>query len=87
MLESGIEEKVQKFAEARGWLVRKMKWIGRRGAHDRLYIREGRVVFVEFKQAGKTPDPLQEREHRRFEEHGAEQVVIDSVAMGMEFFA
>lgn len=86
MLESKIEEKVQKFAEERGWLVRKLKWIGRRAAPDRFYARTGRIVLVEFKQAGKKPDPLQEREHKRLREHGVEVVVIDSIDQGMAFF-
>lgn len=86
MLESRIEQKVQEFAEANGWLVRKLKWIGRRAAPDRLYIRAGRVVFAEFKQKGKLPDPLQAREHKRMREHGAEVVVIDSIEQGEAYF-
>lgn len=86
MLESKIEEKVQKFAEERGWLVRKLQWIGRRAAPDRFYLRAGRVVLVEFKRAGKKPDPLQEREHKRLREHGAEVIIIDSVEAGYAYF-
>ncbi len=86
MLESRIEEKVQEFAEARGWLVRKLKWIGRRGAPDRLYLRNGRVVFPEFKQKGKPPNPQQAREHERLRNHGAEVVVIDNIEAGVAYF-
>ena len=86
MLEIAIEERVQKFAQSRGWLVRKLQWIGRTGAPDRLYMRRGRMVFAEFKQAGKEPDPKQAREHKRVRDVGAEVVVIDSVDAGMAYF-
>lgn len=86
MLESAIERRVQKYAEERGWLVRKLTWIGRTGAPDRLYMRRGRFVFAEFKQAGKKPDPKQAREHERLRAAGAEVVVIDSIEQGFEFF-
>ncbi len=87
MLESAIEERVQRLAEARGWLVRKVKWLGRRGAPDRLYLRGGRFVFVEFKRAGKIPTPQQAREHQRLRDAGCEVVAIDSVEAGDAFFA
>lgn len=86
MLEIAIEERVQKFAEARGWLVRKLTWIGRRGAPDRLYMRAGRFVFAEFKQSGKKPSPQQAREHDRIRMTGAEVVTIDSVDKGCAVF-
>lgn len=82
MIESEIERIVCERAEAAGWLVRKFKYIGRRAAADRLFIRRGRVVFIEFKQAGKDARPGQAREIDRLEDHGAKVYVIDSIEDG-----
>ncbi|WP_027533842.1 hypothetical protein [Bradyrhizobium sp. WSM3983] len=84
MIESEIENAVCERAQANGWLVRKFKYIGRRAAADRLFIRGGRVVFIEFKQKGKLPRPGQDREHLRLKAHGAEVHVIDNIEDGLE---
>lgn len=85
---SGVEEPVIDFAASRGWFYcRKVQWIGRRGAPDRLFIKEGRHVWVEFKRPGKEPDAQQRREHARMRRHGAEVHVIDSVEAGRALFA
>lgn len=80
--EDVIETAVCNFAEADGWLVRKMRWIGRRGAADRFFVKGGRVVLIEFKAPGKEPNTLQDREIKRFQKAGAEVHVVDSVAQG-----
>ena len=86
MLEIAIEGKVQDLAERRGWLVRKIKWLGRRGAPDRMYMKEGRVVFVEFKREKKVPTAQQNREHNRLRAAGCEVITIDSIEAGDDFF-
>jgi len=83
MLESYVERKVCEFAESLGWLVRKLSWIGRRGAPDRLFIRGGRIVLIEFKRPGGVLELHQEREIARLRAAGAEVHVIDTVAAGM----
>ncbi len=66
-LEASVEEAVVAWAEANGWLVRKMQYPGRRGCPDRFFFKNGELVIVEFKRAGKTKaDPLQVREHKRY---------------------
>lgn len=54
MIESPIESLVCDEAEADGWLVRKLRWIGRRNGPDRFFAKNGRVVLIEFKAPGKT---------------------------------
>lgn len=83
--EDVIECTVVNKAEATGWIVRKVKWgqQGRRAAMDRLFLKEGRHVWIEFKAPGQVPDPLQAREHRRFRAAGAEVYVIDNVRDGL----
>lgn len=86
--EAKVENYLVARCEAAGALVRKLAYVGRRGASDRMVVwgvqrgeRSGfppEVDFVELKAFGKKPDPHQEREHQRLRELGANVHVIDS---------
>ena len=88
--EAKIENYLVTRCEAAGALVRKLSYVGRRGASDRMVVwpenpdyaaGDGlphRVDFVELKAFGKKPDPHQEREHQRLRALGANVFVIDS---------
>lgn len=82
-VEFPIERAVCDWAEANGWHVRKLKWEGRRGAPDRLFVKDGRVVFIEFKKPTVNPESLlsgnQSKEIRLLKEHGAEVHVVASI--------
>lgn len=84
--ESSIEHRVTERAKENGWLVRKLSWIGRRGAPDRLFMKAGVVVFVEFKQAKKKPREHQNQEHIKLRAAGMYVVIIDNVELGYEIF-
>jgi len=58
--------------------VRKVKWIGRRGAPDRIVMLPGRTVWVELKAPGEKCRPHQLREHERMRRMGQRVVVVDS---------
>lgn len=83
-IETYIEDAVCASAEADGWLVRKLAWRGRAGAPDRLLVKAGRVVFMEFKSPGENPRPDQHRELAALTEHGAESYAIDSIRAGLK---
>lgn len=77
--ESEIEKYLVDAAEAKGFLVRKVSWIGRRGAPDRvIMLPGGRIVWVELKAPGEKPEPHQEREHVRMRALGQRVEVVDS---------
>lgn len=78
MLESSIEDWVCGRAEAAGWFVRKLKWIGRRNGPDRFFAKDGRVVLIEFKRVGEGARSGQAREIDRLKKAGVEAHVIDS---------
>lgn len=80
--EDVIETEVVNAAKRAGWIVRKLKWIGRRAGMDRFFLKGGRIVLIEFKAPGEDPEPLQRREIKRFRDAGAEVHVIDSVWKG-----
>ena len=79
MLERKIEAYLVKRVKAIGGEVRKVKWIGRHGAPDRLVLTPMWSVWVELKQTGKTAEPHQEREHARMRAMNQRAVVIDSM--------
>jgi len=79
-LEATVEDEVVAWAENNGWLVRKMQYPGRRGCPDRFFFKNGKLVLIEFKRPGRNKaDPLQVREHRRFEQAGWKVHVVNSV--------
>ena len=49
MRESLLEKQCCTWAKNRGWLVYKFTSPGNAGVPDRIFIRKGIVVFVEFK--------------------------------------
>jgi hypothetical protein len=90
MRESTIEEHLVNRVNERGGEIRKVKWINRNGAPDRLVmmprsfaidgcVDRGQSVWVELKAPGKPLEPHQEREHRRMRYMGQRVVVIDSI--------
>ena len=80
MLEAAIENPVVKRAEAAGYFVRKVSWVGRRSAPDRLFARKDRgQVFIEFKKPGAAETLSQKMEHDRMKAAGIEVHVCDNV--------
>ena len=77
--EATIEAKVCAYARNAGWLVYKFKSENNRGVPDRLFIRNGRVVFLEIKQPGKQPTPGQYRELKKLNEAGVEAYWVDNL--------
>lgn len=62
--ERDIEKYLVKKVKEAGGEVRKLKWIGRRGAPDRVVFLNG-TTFVELKAPGKKLEAHQKREHER----------------------
>lgn len=95
MLERDIEAHLVKRVKALGGEVRKVQWVGRRGAPDRLVMLPAKwvrceddvsradwrktTIWVELKAPGKYPRPEQLREHDRMRAMGQRVVVIDSI--------
>ena len=92
MKERDVEAHLVKRVKELGGEVRKVKWIGRIGAPDRLvmlpdfwwHCRAGSrgapgPFFVELKAPGEKARPSQVREHKRMENCHCRVVVIDSI--------
>lgn len=89
--ESDIEKYLVKQAKALGGECRKVQWLGRSGAPDRLVMlpegfgaymeyKPGRTTWIELKAPGKKPEPHQLREHARMRKMGQRVEVVDSYA-------
>lgn len=89
MLERDIEAHLVKRVKELGGEVRKVQWIGRNGAPDRLVMlpEKNPVLgnafnnswWVELKAPGQKVKPHQQREHERMRAMGQRVVVIDSI--------
>jgi streptogramin lyase len=77
--ESQIERHLVKQVKAMGGEVRKVQWIGRRGAPDRLVMMPAATIWVELKAPGKKPEAHQLREHERMRKMGQRVEIIDSL--------
>lgn len=78
--ERDVEAALVYAAKAAGGEIRKVKWIGRRGAPDRRVMLPGRVPFwVELKAPGEKLEPHQAREHARMKACGEVVRVIDTI--------
>lgn len=82
-MELAIEIPVVRRAEAAGWFVRKVQWVGRVGAPDRVFAKEQRIVWIEFKDTGQKPRLSQLQEHKRMREAGMEVHVCDTVSSAL----
>ena len=79
MRESTIEAYLCERVKDLGGEVRKVKWIGRRGAPDRVVMLPGGLLYwVELKRPGQKAEPHQAREHERMRGMGQRVLVIDS---------
>lgn len=91
MRERDIEKHLVQRVKELGGEIRKVKWLGRRGAPDRVVMlpqvwahgfapnRLHCAIWVELKAPGEKPKSHQIREHERMRAMGQRVVVIDSI--------
>lgn len=86
--ERDIERHLVKRVRELGGEVRKVQWVGRRGAPDRVVMLppnwigrpcEAEFMWVELKAPGEKAKPHQIREHQRMRAMHQTVVVIDSI--------
>jgi hypothetical protein len=88
--ERDIENHLVKRVRELGGEVRKVQWVGRRGAPDRLVMLPNiarSAIWVELKAPGQKAEPHQQREHKRMQAMGQRVVVIDSLEGVAELLA
>lgn len=67
-LEIVDETKTVKQAVKHGYKVRKLMFIGVRGAPDRMFGRDGEAILIEFKRPGEEPGAQQLKRHEELRE-------------------
>jgi hypothetical protein len=86
--ESQVEDHLVAVAKRCGGVVRKVQWIGRRGAPDRVvFLPNGLLFWIELKRPGKDAEEHQAREHDRLRAFGQFVEVLDTVKKIDDFFA
>ncbi len=83
--EADLEKKLTRWAKDNGILTYKFVSPGKRGVPDRIFIRNGKVVFLELKAPGEYPTPLQMREIGVLQNAGVPAVWCDDFKAGKEY--
>ncbi|WP_173911074.1 VRR-NUC domain-containing protein [Acinetobacter sp. Marseille-Q1618] len=79
MRESKIEKHLVDKVKTLGGEVRKVKWIGRNSAPDRIVMLPENSFWAELKATGEKPAKAQLREHERMRNMGQRVEIIDSI--------
>lgn len=82
--ESYIEAKIGDYARSKLCINFKFSSPSRRGVPDRMFMFNGRVMFIEFKQRGRKTTPLQNFTIETIRAQGIDVHVIDNVLDGKE---
>jgi len=83
MLEKLIQRDVIAYARSKRMLCYKMDATNSIGVPDFLLLTaSGDVFFIEFKQLGKQPTPMQLREHVRLRLNNIKVYIVDNVEYG-----
>ena len=85
--EKKLERRCGDIAKANGWYTRKFSSPSNRGVPDRIFIKDGDVIFIEFKAPGKLPTKLQLHELKEICDHGGRGVWCDNVDMFKTFLS
>jgi len=84
MRESTIEKAVCAYAKTKGCITLKLAGMNQRGQPDRLFIRSGRCLFVEFKAPGKHPTALQLKWLSDLQSQGMSVAYCDDIDRGKQ---
>ncbi|MGV3278744.1 VRR-NUC domain-containing protein [Rickettsiales bacterium LUAb2] len=82
MLEKQIESKVCEYAKKKGWWVAKFCSPSNRGVPDRILLKNGKVLFMEFKSSVGKLSPLQQHKINEMCNLGAEVYVVNDIEYG-----
>lgn len=77
-----VQTPVTNYARSKGWIARRMQYIGRHGAPDTWLLKGGLWLIFEFKDLGEPLKVHQDREIKRLKKAGARVFVIDDPEKG-----
>ena len=76
--ESKLQKKIIRDLERSGWYVVKLVLTNKAGIPDAICCKSGRAVWMEFKDEGKEPEPLQLHRHKELRDRAFDVFVIDT---------
>lgn len=82
MLEKTIEQAVVNYAKKLGFLTFKFSSPSNRGVPDRIFIKKGKIFFIEFKKPNGKLRKLQEHVISSFLAEKVDVYVIDDIEKG-----
>lgn len=77
--ETKIEAAIIAFAELHRWWTCKFVAPGLRGVPDRIFIRDGVVIFIEVKKVNEEPTVQQHKRHREMRAAGVAVYWFDNL--------
>ena len=78
-LESDIQAKCIKYAQAQGWIVLKVIASNMNGISDLILFKDGQTIFIEVKGPSTKVQPLQLYRQKQFREAGFITEIVRSV--------
>jgi len=84
VLEKDVEAALVRHAKKKNMLSYKFTSPSCRGVCDRIFISEGRVLFMEIKRSSGRLTDLQIRHQETLKKHGANAVVVYGIEQGKE---
>lgn len=85
-VETVLQGEIVRYAIMWGWTARLVQWRGRRNCPDAFFARNGVIIFIEFKVAGKKPRPGQKEEIQELIDAGVTVYVVDNLKDGYAIF-
>ncbi len=82
MIESKVERTIVKYAKSKGWLVFKFVSPANKGVPDRIFIKRGYIVFIEFKKPGEDLNDLQFYIYQQLKINCCDIFVVDNISEG-----
>lgn len=79
ILEIDIEDAACKWAEKNGWLAPKLQWLNQTGWPDRTFIKNGHVIWIEFKKPDGRTSKKQDYWIKQIRDHGCNVFVVSDV--------
>ena len=76
--ESVIERKCILIAKARNWMEVKLERCNKNGMPDRMLMKNGRLIFIEFKNDKGALSEIQKHRHEELRKHGMRVYVVHS---------
>lgn len=77
MREGRLEKAAKRHSKRLGWITYKFVSPSMRAVPDRIFIRDGEIIFVEFKKFGEKPTKLQAVRIKELMDAGATVFVVD----------